>query len=346
MGILILVVLLTLLISAQCSLFEATLYSSRVATLESATQRGKLKERASRFLQMKRNITVPIAAILILNTIANTAGATFAGMYANQVLGSSLVPVFSVAFTLAILFLAEILPKTLGAVYWQTVWPFIVQPLSLIQTVLSPAVRVTEKFSELFTKGHVVPTITEDEILAMTRLGAKSGEITRQESDMVHNIIALEETVARDILTPRRVIFSLAANTPVAEALQAMGEQGHSRVPIYEEDKEELIGYVKVHDLLTTSLNGESHKPLREVVQPIAFVAETDNCLHLLSTFLKQRRHIAAVTDEYGGLAGLITLEDLVETALGHEIVDESDRVVDLQDSARQKRPQQSDEEA
>ena len=333
---LILVVFFTLLISAQCSLFEATLYSTRIATLEAARSRGKRKFLAERLLQMKRNISEPIAAILILNTVANTAGAVIAGFYAAQVLGGSMVPVFSVLFTLAILFAAEILPKTLGAVHWRTLWPIIVRPLSMMQTGLHPFVLVTERFSRIFMKGHAAPAVTEEDILGMTRLGAKSGKITHQESLMVHNIIELENKNVEEIMTPRTVIFALDASTTVKEALKAMSEKGFSRVPVYEQgEKERIIGYVNIKDLIAGEIGNEEETAIKAVTKEIAFVEETANCFTLLTNFLKHRRHIAIVADAYGGVVGLVTLEDLIETVLGAEIVDETDRVVDLQKSAR-----------
>ena len=153
MTVLILVVFLTIFISAQCSLYEATLYSTRLGTLEAAKLKARTKKLALMMIQMKKQISVPIAAILILNTIANTAGATIAGMYAHKTLGTALVPVFSVVFTLAILFLAEIIPKTMGAVYWRTLWPVIVWPLTAMKYPLYPIIWVTEKFSEFLTRG-------------------------------------------------------------------------------------------------------------------------------------------------------------------------------------------------
>lgn len=335
---LLLVVAITLLISAQCSLFEATLYSTRIATLEAARTRGKRKNLAERFLQMKRRVSEPIAAILILNTVANTAGAVIAGVYAAQVLGGPMVPVFSAVFTLAILFLAEILPKTLGALYWRSLWPVIVTPLSFIQTMLHPFVRVTEKFSGMFTKGHDAQAVTEEDILGMARLGAKSGEISEQENYMVHNIIELEQKNAEDIMTPRVVLFALDASSTLEEALRESSAKGFSRVPIYEGGKENITGYVTVMDMIARTLINGQDLAVESVAKPIKFVKETTNCLTLLTTFLKQRQHIAIVADAYGGVAGVVTLEDLIETVLGEEIVDETDRVVDLQKSARKGR--------
>ncbi len=338
MGILMTVVFLTLGISALCSLFEATLYSTRMGALEAVKSQGRLGRQAQRFISMKRQIDVPIAAILILNTIANTAGATLAGMYAADVLGASRVLFFSLAFTLGILFLSEILPKTFGAVYWRRIWPLIVWPLTTMRYALYPAIVITQAVTHFMTRGHTVPPITEDEIVAMARLGAQAGEITPAESHMVHNIIELENRQVREIMTPRTVIFSLDANMTVEEALPLVNARGFTRIPLYEEDREHIVGYVMFQDLSAARTSNRAHAQLRAMAKPLTFIPETVNCLTLLTTFLKFRRHIAIVSDEYGGVAGLVTLEDLIETLLGEEIVDETDRVVDLRQSARQHR--------
>ena len=345
MAILIFVVFLTIFISAQCSLYEATLYSTRLGTLEAAKAKAKTKKMALMMIQMKKQISEPIAAILILNTIANTAGATIAGMYAHKTLGSALVPLFSVLFTLAILFLAEIVPKTLGAVYWRTLWPVIVWPLKAIKYPLYPLIWVTEKLSDFLTRGRPPSPITEEDILGSIRLGAKEGEISEWESLMVHNIIKLENTEVREIMTPRKVIFSLDASMTVKEALDAATEKGLTRIPVYEDDKENIVGYIMIHDLGTAKALSEPKTPLSSMVKPISFVGETTNCLTLLNSFLKRRSHISVVEDEYGGVAGLVTLEDLLETVLGAEIVDETDTVVDLQKLARKRKKKSSSSE-
>ena len=339
MGILFLVVFLTIFISFHCSLFEATLFSTRRGALESAKTKGKHKRRATGMIQMKQEIGVPLSSILILNTLANTAGATFAGMYAHELLGVALVPFFSILFTLAILFLAEIMPKTLGAVYWRHLWPFVVWPLTMMRYSLYPAIVVTRKFSDLLTRGRSQKTIYEEEILGVIRLGAREGEISKAESQMVHSIIDLENKSAREIMTPRNVIFSLEGDVSIGEALQAAGEAGVSRIPVYEGEKENIVGYVKIHDLASANALEKTEEKLRSISRPLDFVEEDLNCLTLLNTCLRKRSHISIVRDEYGGVSGLVTLEDLLETALGTEIVDESDQVVDLQKLAREKKP-------
>jgi CBS domain containing-hemolysin-like protein len=316
-----------------------------MGTLEAARSKPKTKKLALTMIQMKKKISVPIAAILILNTIANTAGATIAGMYAHKVLGAVLVPLFSIVFTLAILFFAEIIPKTVGAVYWRTFWPVIVWPLAVIKYPLYPLIWITEKFSVFLTRGRPPAPMTEEDILGTIRLGAKEGEITEWESLMVHNIIKLENTQVREIMTPRKVMFALDAKIKVDKALQAAGEQGFTRIPVYQEDKDSILGYVMIHDLGSAKTLAEPNTPISAIVKPISFVAETTNCLTLLNSFLKKRSHISIVEDEYGGVAGLVTLEDLLETVLGAEIVDETDTVVDLQKLARKSKQKKSKSE-
>lgn len=340
MSILIVVVLATLSILFFCALLEATLYTTRLGTLEAAIAKNDHATLAHRLADMKANISAPIASILILNTVANTAGATLAGAVASDVLGPGLLTVFSALLTLSVLFVGEIMPKTLAAVHWRRLWPHIVWPLLVLKYSLYPLILVTQKFSSLLIRGHETPTITEDEILAAVRMGATAGQITHGESQLVHNIINLEDQTVREIMTPRTVIFSLDAQMPVSEAIRAIDQKGFTRIPIYEQDQENIVGYIVIHDLVAAKTLSNLQAPIKTIAKPISFVPATKDALALLTTFLQQRQHITIVVDEYGGVAGLVTLEDLIETLLGKEIVDETDRVVDLQEKARQQRRQ------
>jgi CBS domain containing-hemolysin-like protein len=335
MTILIIIACLTVVVSFNCSIYETTLYSTRSGALEASRAAGQKVDRATQLLEMKRKISGPIAAILIFNTVANVAGAFFAGIYAGEVLGPSMAPVFSVLFTLAILFLGEIGPKTLGAVYWRQVWPFIVIPLKTMEYAMYPLIVVSKAFSSLLTRGHKTPHITEEEILAVVRMGAKEGEISHDESVFVHNIIDLENRLVREIMTPRTVIFSLNAALTVEEAAKFAHKKGFTRIPLYEREPENIIGYLIMNDLLSAKAFGDPQAVIKSMAKPIFFVPESSNLLVLLTGFMKHRRHIAIVVDEYGGVDGLVTLEDLIETLLGDEIVDETDRVVDLREKAR-----------
>jgi CBS domain containing-hemolysin-like protein len=340
MTVLVLVVGITICISAACSLFEATLYSTRLAALEAEKQSDRWGRTAQRFIDMKFNISVPIASILILNTLSNTGGATLAGMYAGKELGPESVPAFSLALTLGILFFSEIMPKTLGAVHWRTAWRFIVWPLTAMNYALYPAILITQWFSRLIIAGSHVPSVTEDEILAIVRMGAVEGQISHKESRLMHNIIALESCHVKEIMTPRTVVFSLDATLSIGEAVEAVEDQGFTRIPIYEGDRENITGYIITHELLSARTLKHPEQPLTSIAKAISFIPETSDAFTLLTTAIQQRQHIYVVVDEYGGVEGLITLEDLLEELLGDEIVDETDRVVDLQEKARKRRRQ------
>jgi len=203
---------------------------------------------------------------------------------------------------------------------------------------LYPIIWITEKFSDFLTRGRPPAHATEEDILGAIRLGAKEGEITEWESLMVHNIIKLENTQVQEVMTPRKVMCTMDATMTVQEALSVAGDKGFSRIPVYLEDKEDIVGYVMIHDLSSAKTLSEPGTTLSSIAKPISFVDETTNCLTLLNSFLKKRRHISVVEDEYGGVAGLVTLEDLLETVLGAEIVDETDTVVDLQKLARKRK--------
>lgn len=338
MFVLVTVVILTLLISAQCSLFEAVLYSTRLGTLETEKNEGRRRYKAAKFIEMKNQISVPLSAILILNTAAHTVGSVIAGRYAHEVLGASWFPLFSTLFTLIILFFGEIIPKNLGAVHWRYFWHLIILPLNTIKYLLYPLIFIAHKLSDAMTPKSPTPPVTEEDILGAIRLGVKDGEISPIESKMLNNIIRLEEKEIRRIMTPRTVMFTLDERMTVEEAFDKAIEEGFSRIPVYREHKENIVGYVMLHDLSSAKLLAKPDIRLASLVKPIPIVPENQNCLILLTEFLKKRRHIAITCDEYGGVSGLVTLEDVIETMLGAEIVDENDSVVDLQKLARKQR--------
>ncbi len=338
MTILLVITFFTMTISGICSLFEAILYSTRVGVLEVARKTESKNKLATKILYMKRNIAAPIAAILILNTIANTAGASIAGMYAAKVLGENYVLPFSIALTLGILFFSEIVPKTIGAVHWRSLWSIIVVPLSLMKSMLHPLIYINQKLSNFITRGQSYETITEEEILAAAQMGAREGEISDQEHLIIHNLIHLENRKVKEIMTPRSVIFSLNAQSIISQSRDIAADAGFTRIPIYEGERENIIGYVTIHDLSSAKNLESPDICLRTIARAIFFVPETANCFIVLFDFLRTRKQIAIIIDEYGGVAGLITLEDLLETLLGHEIVDEHDHAVDLQEVARRQR--------
>ena len=339
MFVLILVVVVTLSISASCSLGESVLYSTRMGTLESARAMPALRTRAVRMIALKRDISASISAILVLNTVANTAGATAAGMYAATVFPGWGIAVFSVVFTLAILLLAEIIPKTAGATHWRGLWPWIVYPLELTRRALHPLVWLSQRVGGVFGSAKHA-TITEDEILALMHIGTQEGEFSRDESRMVRNIIGLEERPVREVMTPRSVIFSLDVELKLHRAHELSRDCGVSRIPLYDGDREDIIGYALREDI--EKKRTQRRHSLRTLLRPIAALPDSTTCLNLLTYLLKHRDHIAIVHDEFGSLSGLVSLEDLLETILGQEIVDETDKLVDTREAARNRSRQQA----
>lgn len=315
MNILILVIFLTLFISGICSLFEAILYSTRMAVLEAARTEGNHRRVATRFLEMKKDITQPTSAILILNTIANTGGATLAGMYAVRVLGLQAMPLFSIGLTLAILFFSEILPKTFGVTRWRAVWPHIVWPLTGIQKILAPAVWATQKISSLFTRGNRSPSVTEKEILALIRLGAQSGELTQSELKMASAVFHFDELVCRQVMVPRQEIVFLDPGAPLAASLELAKKTKHTRYPLCEGTIDKAIGLVHIKDLVGVSQ--DSPIDLASIKRPLRYVPETMPINMLLREIQRTHQHMAMVIDEYGTTVGMITLEIVLEQIVG-----------------------------
>ena len=214
---------------------------------------GKHEHLARRFISMKNQIAVPTSAILILNTLANTGGATLAGKYAAQALGTAWVPLLSGVLTFFILFFSEILPKTYGAVHWRVLWPLIVWPLTVMEKVFRPVIGVTQRFARFFTADISLPITTEDEIMSMIRLGAKTGELTATEHQLLDSIFHFEELVCRQVMVPRREVVFLDRSKPLSESIALAQQSKHTRYPLCDGSLDQAAGLVHIKDLLGIS---------------------------------------------------------------------------------------------
>ncbi len=320
MNILILVVASTLIISAVCSLLEATLYSTRVSTLEAAKNKGKHPRAAKLFWGMKKDVSAPTSAILILNTIANTAGATLAGMLAAQQFGQGYLPLFSAVFTLAILMFAEIIPKTLGATHWRSLWPHVAWPLAAIQRLLRPLVWLTRSVSDLFVTDHGPAKTTEDEVLAMIHLAASSGELTSIELELLTAVFHFDEVLCRQVMVPRNEVSFLDKTWTVAEAREHARQTLHTRYPVCDNSFDAPMGIVHLKDLL-----GLDGAVLTEsIARPIRTVPETMPIPRLLREMQSGHDHMVIVVDEHGSTVGIVTLENVLEQIVG-SVQDEFD---------------------
>jgi len=334
---LILAVGLAVLISAFCSVTEAALYSLPWSRIENLRRQGK--KSGHTLFALRSNIEEPITAILTVNTIANTAGAAVAGAAAAKVFGQEALPAFAVFFTAMILVFSEIIPKTMGVMYTRTLSPFLAKPLRFLILLTKPAIWGLGLVGNLLKRGKRMPQATEEDIRAMVSLTRKAGLLKPYEELSIKGILSLDQKTVRDIMTPRTVVFSLPASLTVEAARHEKTFWPHSRIPVFDDDDaEDVVGIVYRRDVLEALAEDRDETPLSRLMKPVQFVVETLTLDKLLIKFLGTRTHLFVVLDEYGGVAGVVTLEDVLEEILGKEIVDETDEVVDLRAYARRER--------
>jgi CBS domain containing-hemolysin-like protein len=324
-----------LVFSFLCSVAEAVLLSVSPAYLSAHVAKGS---RSARMLATaKGEIDRSLAAILTLNTVAHTVGAGGAGAEAAVYFGDRYVGVAMAVLTLLILFLSEIVPKTLGAVYWRRLANPTAWFVRLLVYSLYPFVWTSERITRLITGGKEVHALSREELAAMADLGETHGQLAARESRILRNLFQLEELRVRDVMTPRTVVFSLQESMTVSEALQRHPEPPFSRIPIYGTDRDHMTGFVLKTDILLAELQGRGEEPLSNLARPVRAVGESESLEQVMDEMLDKRDHILLVLDAYGGLDGVVTLEDVVETLIGIEIVDEADTTVDMRQLARQR---------
>jgi CBS domain containing-hemolysin-like protein len=320
-------------ISFLCSLCEATLFSVRYVALTGLVSQGSRGAKHLYDLKQTR-IDDAISAVLILNTLANTLGATMAGAQAASIFGSNWIGLFSGLLTLSILVVAEIIPKTLGAVYSSRLAPTIGWLLFGLTRLMAPALVVSRTLTRLMTPGHS-SGLSRAELTAIIGAALKDGTLARDEATIFENLLRFNEMLVGDVMTPRTVAYMLPASATIDELLADRESEAFSRIPLYHGDRENVVGYLLQRDVLhEVAKSGDRRRTLDSFRRQIWFVPEVITVSQALQQFLRRREPLAMVTDEHGGIAGLVTLEDLTETLLGAEIVDESDRITDLQKAA------------
>ena len=331
-----LAVALAIVVAALASIAEAALYSIPASQVEVLAKSGR---RSGVLLKaLKGDINEPITAILTLNTIATTMGAAIAGAAAADLFGPRYLGLFSVLFTLAILVFSEIIPKTLGVSYCRELAPMIARPLAALVRVMRPLVWISNRLTRALGKPGQRPFITAKEIQAIAALGKKTGDITRQEEKIIINILELKHKDVRKAMTPRTVVFSLSAHLTVSAAAAHPEWNFHNRVPVYDKNQGDIVGVVFRKDVLLMLAEGKTGVRLSDLMEPPHFVPESIPLPKVLIDFLDHRQHLFIVVDEYGGLTGIISLEDIIEEIMGEEIMDESDRTQDMRALARFKR--------
>ena len=338
---LVLYVLLALSVSFLCSMCEAVLFSTSHSHVELMVQAGS---RAGSLLRsQKDNVDRPIAAILTLNTIAHTAGAAGAGAEAALLFGNELIGVITVVLTLLILVFSEIIPKTIGAVYWKPLSPFIAYTIQGMILIFYPAVWAFERLTRLLTPREKEPTVTRSELQVLAEISSDEGALEKSEHTILTNLLHLSAVHVSDIMTPRTVMFSLQEDMTVGELLKRHRVLPYSRMPIYKESTDDIKRFVLRNEVLMAVAQDKHHTPLQELARPLHSVPESMTVDTVLKEFTTRQSHMFLVFDEYGGTAGIITMEDAVESLIGVEITDESDLVADLRELAQQRYQRQQE---
>ena len=319
--------------SALCSTLEATLLStplSYVTGLEEKGVRG-----AKRLKKHKQNSDRPISAILCVNTIANTVGASIVGSLVYEVYGDALVGIFSTVFTLMILIFAEIIPKTVGACYWRS----LAIPASMIIDtmifVTFPLVWILEKMQRMISSRSTQVSVSREDISAMVSVATEEEVIEKEEKKMIQNLLKLDEVTAHEIMTPSAVVEMAEADMTVREFYQS--DNTHSRILVYDPENDEYVmGYVLRQTVLEKMAEDSFDLRLEEITRPIMTFSETDSVSDIWEKLIEKKEQISVIIDEYGSMRGIVTMEDVIETMLGQEIVDETDEVVDMQEYAKE----------
>ena len=321
--------------SFLCSILEAVLLSIPPSQVqmraEDGTPTGKLLK------EYKENIDRPLSAILTLNTIAHTVGAIGVGAQAVKIWGDSVMSamVVPVVMTLAILILSEIIPKTLGATYWKGLTGFTVKSLQAIIFLLYPLVWLSQLITKVLKKNKEESVLSRREITMMTSMATEQGILNEHESTIVKNLFRFKSLRVRDIMTPRTVIVAADESMTIREFYDGRDKIRFSRIPIFENEKDNVTGMVLRSDILNAIIREQGDQPLRSLRRKMTIVRPDSTIMDIFDDLMQRREHIALVVDKYGGTSGLVSMEDVIETLLGMEIVDEHDSTTDMQVLAR-----------
>ncbi len=314
---------ISLSVSFLCSILEAVFLSITHSWVGILKSRG---ERAGFWLEgLLNKIDEPIAAILTLNTVAHTVGAAMGGAMALEVFGNEWIALFSVGLTLIILIFSEILPKTLGATYWKALSIPTAYVLVFLVLVFKPVLAPLSWFNRLIQpRGKKEATVSRAEIRVLAEIGRREGILREDEWSVVTNVMGLGKVEVREVMTPRTDMVAVSLDTSVRDAMDLMLDRGHLRLPVYDRDLDHIVGVLGARDLWGAHRQGETE--IRHAVRPIPFAPEGKSVRDLIGEMRNQRIHMVMVVDEFGGTAGLVTLEDLIEEIIG-EIQDEHEAV-------------------
>ena len=334
MGLILLYFLGALSLSFLCSVLEAVLLSTPMSYISMRENQGS--KTATLMKQYKNNVDRPVGAILSLNTIAHTIGSAGVGAESIKIFGEQYFGLISAILTLLILVLSEIIPKTLGASYWRSLAMPSTRIIRVLILITYPLVLLSELITKVFTPRGNQASMSREEVSAMVDVGTTEGIFRESESKLIKSCIALSGVKARQIMTPSIVVESACQDLTVKD-FQAKQSWSFSRIPVYAGDKDYITGYVLKDAVLKLLSEDQFHVKLSDLKRPILTFREEESVFQIWEKMLEKREHISVIIDEYGGLRGLVTMEDIIETMTGVEIVDEDDVAVDMQALAKEK---------
>ena len=326
-------IFIALFFSFLCSIGEAVLLSITQVHIARMEQDG---QKAGKILRLfKQDINKPLAAILTLNTIAHTAGAAGVGAQASVVFGSASLGIVSAILTLLILIFSEIIPKTLGASHWKALAPVTAYSLKFLVWILYPFIKMSEFITRKLINKNQSTAFNRNELVMMSQLSAMEGHIDPEEASVLQNLLLLQEIKIKDVMTPRTVLYSASQNLNVEEFFHKHRKNRFSRIPVYDQEPDDIVGFVIRADLLLAMARGNIHTPLKTYVRKITTLLDDMTLSHAMREMLHANTHIALIVNEYGTIRGILTLEDSLETLIGRKIVDEDDKEVDMQKLAK-----------
>lgn len=324
----------SVMVSALCSTLEATLLSTPLSFITGLEEQGV--KGAARLKKLKQHPERPISAILCLNTIANTVGASIVGSLVYEVYGDAIVGIFSTIFTFMILIFAEIIPKTIGTSYWRSLALTASVIINGMIFIMFPLVWVLEKLTSIISSKSTQISISREDISAMVSVATEEEVIEKEEKKMIQNLLKLDEITAHEIMTPSAVVEMAESHMTIRDFYDSE-DLTHSRIPVYDDENDEyVIGYVLRQEILEKMAEDKFTTTLDEITRPIMTFKEDDTVSDIWEKMLEKKEHISVILDEYGSVRGIVTMEDVIETMIGHEIVDETDEVVDMQEYAKE----------
>ena len=310
-----------------------------VSMLESEGRTG-----ASLLKKYKQDIDKPISAILTLNTIAHTVGAAGVGAQSQEIWGDEFFALTSAVLTFLILVLSEIIPKTIGASYWRQLAIPAARIIHTLVIITYPFVLLSEFITHFFSSNHQPMTVSREEVSAMVNVGAEEGVLATKENRMIQNLLKLDDIKARDIMTPSSVVEMAEESMTLREFYRHDAYSTYSRIPVYNEENDDFIkGYVLRQTILEKLSEDKFELRLTDIVRPVLTFQENEPVSKIWDKLLAKKEHISVIIDEYGCFRGIVTMEDVIETMLGTEIVDEKDTVTDMQELAREKWQEQQE---